>query len=258
VAVGYEHTCARGSANQVYCWGANQFGQIVPGGTIQTYAMPTGVNVAASRQIAVGQFHTCSASTGLVTCFGKDDFGQLGNGQAGGPGPVNVSVANATTVSAGLGHSCTLDQTSTLFCWGDNFGGEIGGTPTGPSAWFIAPRTLPNGPGTLTVTAYDLGGEVTCSVFSDKSVKCVGRNDFGQLGIGFVDASAHNAYQPVQGLQNASKVAVGGNHSCAIAGPDAALFCWGFNGAGQVGVGKPPSAYDAQAVEVVAQHVIAP
>ncbi|WP_188113581.1 Calx-beta domain-containing protein [Nocardioides humilatus] len=36
---------------------------------------------------------------------------------------------------------------------------------------------------------------------------------------------------------NAGKIAAGDGHTCAVAGPDAHVYCWGWNGAGQLGNG---------------------
>lgn len=83
-----------------------------------------------------------------------------------------------------------------------------------------------------------------CVVEARGTLKCWGRNDLGQLGQSDTAARGDNANEmgkmlspvdlgpSVQVLQ----VALGGRHSCAILG-DRSLRCWGFNAAGELGLG---------------------
>lgn len=78
LSVGYQHACAL-EGNRVLCWGLNTFGQAVPDGpsiiTAPTKAMDGIVAIAAGRQ------HTCAlAADGIVHCWGRNNVGQLGNG----------------------------------------------------------------------------------------------------------------------------------------------------------------------------------
>jgi alpha-tubulin suppressor-like RCC1 family protein len=82
IAVGGQHTCAVAGGGGVKCWGYNGYGQI---GDVSTTASltPVGVSGVASgvTAIAAGGLHTC-ALTGLgeVRCWGRNTYGQLGNG----------------------------------------------------------------------------------------------------------------------------------------------------------------------------------
>jgi alpha-tubulin suppressor-like RCC1 family protein len=65
-------------------------------------------------------------------------------------------------------------------------------------------------------------------------VYCWGRNDFGQLG----DGTTIDRSTPVLAANGAefSELAVGGSHTCGIAG--GAVYCWGSNSDGQLGGGS--------------------
>ena len=83
VAAGANHTCARTTSGSVFCWGANEAGQIGDG-THTTRAGPSGgdrpafVNAIA---LAAGGAHTCAIkSDQSVFCWGSDSAGQLGEG----------------------------------------------------------------------------------------------------------------------------------------------------------------------------------
>lgn len=77
------------------------------------------------------------------------------------------------------------------------------------------------------------GGNTTCTLLEDGSVKCWGENSFGQLGNGANDNS--NVPVPVRGLGDASAVVAGYSHSCALV--EGYVECWGKNNAGQLGDG---------------------
>jgi len=73
-------------------------------------------------QLAFGSDHGCVVqSGGQVLCWGKNDYGQLGDGGWFGradPRPV-LGLSDATQVSAGSNHSCALRRDGTVLCWGD-------------------------------------------------------------------------------------------------------------------------------------------
>ena len=83
--------------------------------------------------IAIGWEHGCALSTtGGVTCWGYNQFGQLGDGtlvsrRAAGP----AAVEGAIQVVAGELHTCALLGDGTIRCWGRNANGQLGdGTTT--------------------------------------------------------------------------------------------------------------------------------
>ena len=89
------------------------------------------------------------------------------------------------------------------------------------------------------------GGQHTCALLSDASVKCWGRNDNGQLGLGDKQhrgdgASEMGANLPALALgtnKTAKAIAAGVAHACAILN-DNTVKCWGNNSYGQLGLGN--------------------
>lgn len=84
------------------------------------------------------------------------------------------------------------------------------------------------------------GGSHTCVLFREGtkvSPECWGRNSEGQWGDGQTVSTPLDRSGPA-GLNDAARIATGGNHTCVLH-TSGALDCWGANDVGQVGAGKP-------------------
>ena len=95
-----------------------------------------------------------------------------------------------------------------------------------------------------TATAIDAGQTYNCALLDNASVKCWGRNDYGQLGIdnttNMGDNSSEMAVLPTVNLgtgRTATAIAVGSVHTCALL-DNASVKCWGNNDYGQLGIGN--------------------
>lgn len=84
-----------------------------------------------------------------------------------------------------------------------------------------------------------MGDYHACAVISDGSVQCWGKNNYGQLGRGFTSSYnvAHPTPEAVPNLSKATAVSAGKNgHSCALR-DTGEIWCWGYNGTGDLGDG---------------------
>jgi alpha-tubulin suppressor-like RCC1 family protein len=84
------------------------------------------------------------------------------------------------------------------------------------------------------LVAAALGGQHGCALSEAGFVACWGNNARGQLGIDSTNNAA--IATRVFELPAVTKLALGARHSCAIAGTDAILHCWGDNAYSQLGV----------------------
>jgi alpha-tubulin suppressor-like RCC1 family protein len=84
VAVGYLHSCVRYTGGTVACWGSSGFGQVGNGMITRSVPRPTSVPALADTvAIAAGIAHTCARRAGGgVVCWGRNEYGQLGDGTA--------------------------------------------------------------------------------------------------------------------------------------------------------------------------------
>jgi alpha-tubulin suppressor-like RCC1 family protein/CRISPR/Cas system-associated protein endoribonuclease Cas2 len=89
LAAGNQHTCGITNGGVAYCWGVNFYGQLGYYGQFGQQASSeisgfTPVPVAGGArflQIASSLIHSCGTATnGTVWCWGRNDFGQAGNG----------------------------------------------------------------------------------------------------------------------------------------------------------------------------------
>ena len=82
-------------------------------------------------------------------------------------------------------------------------------------------------------TAIATAGGATCAVISDRTLRCWGKNDHGQLGDG---TTADRASPVSPKLRGVTQLAMGGDAACAIV-DDKSVACWGrigWRGAGDV------------------------
>ena len=93
-----------------------------------------------------------------------------------------------------------------------------------------------------TATAIAAGGNHTCALLDNASVKCWGYNALGQLGIdnntNMGDNSGEMAVLPSINLgtgRTATAIAAGEYHSCALL-DNASVKCWGYNEYGGLGI----------------------
>lgn len=76
--------------------------------------------ITDATAVAAGLGHVCAVRTGDVVCWGRNDFGQLGDGsETGSPIPVPVAgITDAVSVSTTGTWTCVLTTGGSVNCWG--------------------------------------------------------------------------------------------------------------------------------------------
>jgi alpha-tubulin suppressor-like RCC1 family protein len=229
--------CALLSDGTVACWGIDISGELGNGviaayGDSSTPVVVPDLNGVVS--IAGGEAHMCALlSGGTVKCWG----GPMGTGadmDVSSPIPVS-NVMGATALAAGSGFTCALTSAATIECWGENDYGQLGYPTTATCLNGIPCSLSATAVSSLTgVTALAAGSTHACALLSDRTVRCWGRNDYGQLGNGTTSDS--RAPVAVSGLSAVTEIAAGDAHTCARIA-DGSVRCWGWNSSGQLGNG---------------------
>jgi alpha-tubulin suppressor-like RCC1 family protein len=201
----------------------------------QVYTIKVGEAVLEVVQVAAGEYHTCAVTTaGGLKCWGRDNYGQLGNDVAPTNQPTPVDVLGLTSgvasVSAGGYHTCAVTTAGGLKCWGWDTYGQLGND----AALTYQPTPVNVAGLTSGVASVSAGTHHTCAVTTAGGLKCWGSDGSGQLGD---DATSTNRPTPVDvfGLTSGvASVVAGGNDTCAVTAVGG-LKCWGQDNTGQLG-----------------------
>ena len=148
------------------------------------------------------------------------------------PAPSATVPIGGRTIWANGWHACA-NEGNVLYCWGQNYDGEIGdGNLTNAAS--RKPVT-----GLAPPVAVGLGQHTTCSCDQLGQAWCWGRNVEGELGLG---TASDGATMPVQvpGITDCAQITGGADHTCLLHAQDGTVSCWGSNANGQLG--QPASA----------------
>lgn len=231
---GVHHTCGLTKKGATYCWGYNKYGQLGDGSMNVTRFTPTSIKRLSVPLSIVSSNakHTCGLTeTGEAYCWGENSDGQLGDGtinyeQVLNPKPVSTSLRFAQ-ITTGLVHTCGLTEMGEAYCWGDNYGGQIGDGTHG------TPRLVPTPVSTsLRIAQIAAGTLHTCGLTGAGEPYCWGYNHTGQLG----DGTTSNGLTPTpEGIPvRFVRIISGQAHSCGLTGVGE-VYCWGANDSGQLG-----------------------
>lgn len=216
------HTCAVLNDGGVKCWGAATDGQLGYGNTNVNVGDTPAATVAAQGEVSLGAGRTAVAITtstdlatttgfsgdaghtcaildhGSVECWGDNEDGQLGYGNLSPVGATaSLLPANAGPVDLGPGHTakaittggsdtCAILDDGRVKCWGMATYGRLG-YPTldssGSQKDTISPPAAPVDLGAgRTAIAIAAGGEHTCALLDNHTIRCWGYGAYGQLG----------------------------------------------------------------------------
>lgn len=132
VTAGGEHTCALRTTGRVDCWGHNaNAGQLGDSSGVTHRGLPGPIaKDSVFTSIAAGGVTTCGrTASGAAFCWGGNFYGSIGNGTRGllpAQEPVPVTGGPFQRFSGGGLHTCAIDGSDRLFCWGDTKYGQVG------------------------------------------------------------------------------------------------------------------------------------
>jgi alpha-tubulin suppressor-like RCC1 family protein len=240
--------------------------------TTGTTAPATGLVFAS---VSVGGSHTCGVTTaGAAYCWGGNWRGQLGDGTTTdrtSPVLVRGGLTFAHVSAGWTSHTCGLATGETAYCWGSNWGGQLGDGTT-------SDRTSPVLVlGALSFAQVSAGYGSACGVTTTGAAYCWGWSGedgnggtnrtspvpmpgeltFAHVSAGFGGGAcgvtpAGAAYCWSQGNPELPGLVLGGlafaqvekgwGHTCGMTAAGAA-YCWGDNESGQLGDGTTTPNY---------------
>src|SRR3989339_702170 len=243
ISAGLFHACGiRANDSRVLCWGYCDLGSCGDGNTSAHNVLNPNVttDISAYTNIDAEQYHTCGirANDSRVLCWGRGDWGNLGDGQTtNNPNPNITTDSSAySSISAGTYHTCGIrTNDSRVLCWGYGNDGELGDGST-------SAHNNPNPNITTDSSAYSsisAGTYHTCGIrTNDSRVLCWGLGSAGQLGDG--STGSHTIGNPniTTDTSGYKKVTAHYTHTCGIRANDSRVLCWGDSVNGALGDGQ--------------------
>lgn len=239
LVVGDRATCALDESDALFCWGDDpgRLGLVdADADTTQPQPVTGTGGTTRFRRAALGVGHGCAprfADPPSIYCFGRNDFGQAG----GTPSATLVAPAaspmlgSAFLVATGDTHTCAARTTTpSVVCWGENDFGQLA-TPSET----LASTGTPQSAG-LRAFALAAGADFTCALRDpDGRPVCWGDNRNAQCGA-TVRREIGRTVVPLDAAVTPVGIDAGDSHACVVS-DDGAVWCWGANASGQLGIG---------------------
>ncbi|HEY0406156.1 MAG TPA: S8 family serine peptidase [Pyrinomonadaceae bacterium] len=230
IVAGNAHNVALKADGTVWTWGANSFGQLGRGNTVDSPTPTQVAGVSSVTAIAAGGAHTLALkSDGTVWSWGT---GQTLNSNSvfdyvTTPRQV-TGLSNIVSIAAGGSASYAVRSDGTVWAWGFNGQGQLGdGTFTNRGL----PVQVSNLAGAVAVAA---GGGHAVALLADGTLRAWGNNQYGQLGTGDINFTPSLTPVQVSNLTGVSFIEAGLDHTVAVKS-NGTVWTWGVNFNGEIG-----------------------
>jgi alpha-tubulin suppressor-like RCC1 family protein len=219
-------TCAvrTGEAVPVWCWGYNYLRQLGSAGPDPL--RPAEAPIPAEGLVMGGGsgFSIAPGGAGVVTAWGNNQWGQLGDGTREpdgsfvGVAPHVVSLPGLQQLSIATQTACGVFTGAEVRCWGKGETGQFGAAmlPVAPETRSSTPVLVP---GINRAVDVRLDGTSVCALRDDATVWCWGRELFptGRYRVNLA---------PRQVVDRATQLVMAGA-SCALR-DDTTVWCWTY------------------------------
>ncbi len=184
--------CALTESGDVYCWGPNGYGQVgmadyVPHPEINQIV----INGAekAIQLISHSDSNCALTDAKKVYCWGGWEYPAQPT-ELSGLGQINKIFLSSESM-------CVRDDDEKVYCKGQNYDGELGIDPNS-MAYISSFTEIPEFAGALDLKFFT---SFSCGIFgTNRELKCVGSNAYGQLGVDSSTTSSFTLVAP--GIQN--------------------------------------------------------
>ena len=180
-------------------------------------------------------------TNGTLWVWGENRNGQLGDSTytyttsvSRSISPKQIGTSSWTTIATGKYHTAAIRGDGALFTWGLNTNGAAAFAVLGTNS--LTNYNSPIQIGTSSWTAVAADDLNTIAIRSDGALFTWGSNSSAQLGNG--DSAFATQSSPIQiGTSSWTTVAAGSYLASYAIRSDGALFAWGANSVGQLGIG---------------------
>lgn len=273
ISITGSNSCGINADQKIWCWGENRYGEL-GNDTLRDSVFPVRVNhdpldsgeELSFKAIGLGYSTSCAIDTDdQLWCWGRDNDGSLGNRDLGSSSrPSLVGVPDNENpedylrdcdpqqevcspmfnqISTGLHHTCAIGSNNKIWCWGDNYYGQLGTGNFESSNIPVPIISNPEGE-ELSFRSVSSGVYYTCAIDFDFQAWCWGNNENGQVGNTDIVEAANNILYysttatPVrvsQGELEFNSISAGSDHTCAL-DLQQQVWCWGLNVDDQLGI----------------------
>lgn len=257
------HTCGVDFDGRITCWGDSEDGQLGYGTSDRVFGPPVNLPHVQTTfdedelDYIVGPgTHICARSlAGQVACWGRNENGELGYAHTENIGDDEMAWAAPPVwiggvveeLVAGAMHNCVRLTTGEVKCWGSAKYGQVGYGNVLDVGDDEHPAEMPALPLPAPVVQLVGGSGHTCALLEGGRVRCWGKNDDGQLGLGHREEVGDT--EPIDTVPDVDiggtvvRLASAWRHTCALL-DTGALRCWGWGALGQLGYGNANSIGD--------------
>jgi alpha-tubulin suppressor-like RCC1 family protein len=265
VSVGGYYCLATSSLGKVFTWGYDGSGQL-GNGTNGDSSSPENItanfdDLYANEKVSTissGGSHSIALTTlGKVFAWGKNDYGQLGDGSSEGniqyPEDITSNFAGleadeiVTAISGGGYHSLAVTSLGKVFSWGHDGYGQLGNGPDSTENKSTPQEITSHFTGLAIneiITSVSAGNYHSLALTSLGRVFGWGQNSNGRVGNGSFDEKVHfpeDITANFAGLETNEEITLvegssTGYFSCAISSLGK-IFTWGSDSYGQLGNG---------------------
>jgi alpha-tubulin suppressor-like RCC1 family protein len=252
-AQGYNGSYAIKSDGTLWAWGENVEGNIGDNSQNVHRSTPRQISIASLGGLTGWKLVQGAGSYGAIAIRNDGSLWRWGwvftgdnTGTTRRSTPRQVSIAEPgglfgwKEISTNVSFSSAIRTDGTLWVWGDNAYGKIGDNTSDGGVLGTNGRSTPRqiSAGATRITGWK---KVSCGLHhmaalrEDGTLWAWGRNHVGQLGNNQVGVNSFTPVQEFSASNNWKEVDCGRYNTFAIK-EDGSLWCWGYNGFGQLGV----------------------
>ena len=198
---------------------------------------------------------------GMAYTWGKGEFGALGHGDVKDKMTPRVldelRGVRVADIACGTGHSLVVSEGGDVYAWGWNSKGQCGLPPQAANTEAVCSPTMIGSLLGMSVRGVACGAAHSLAVTANGEVLSWGLGGSGQLGHGDYSSTPNPRRIMALSSEAVLGVASGFGHSIALS-RSGALYSWGWNRDGQLGVGDLDNRTSPQRLalgETPMQHV---
>jgi alpha-tubulin suppressor-like RCC1 family protein len=212
--------------------------------------------------LVAGAAHVCAlAASGEVSCWGKNDVGQLGYGHTEAIGDDEPVASHGTVdvgdlvvgLAAGSQHTCAILEKGSIRCWG--YGGDLALGNGNGKYYTVGDDEVPGDMKDAIIYSNSpfaqlaAGDHHTCMLTQKGAIKCWGDSPEGALGYGYSTKTGGWLGNVPIG-ETATFLVAGTQHTCAVV-EGGKVRCWGeatsigYGGMDNIGDDEAPSNFEA-------------